>query len=720
MIFKEQIEKRREQEKKTLWEAFENLAYAVGSLKRDIHGTQSDQGVFKNILFSLGINDFELNPTDGDVREQFEEILRQNNVMYRKISLERDWWKHSAGSILARLKSGEFIALLPGRWNGYYYKAPDSGQKIWINKKEYEKIQLEAYCFYPPLPSRKLNNRDILKFTNQLIEISDWAYVCIACLIVTLLGMLTPYMNKQIFDNIIPSRSYDDILPVAGLLVGASIGSVLFSVTRNLILTRLKDKIDVFTQAAIMGRTYNLPVKFFQTYPSGDLSNRIMGFSTMCSLLNDQMISSILTVLFSMIYIYQILLYAKVLLFPSLLILLTSLVLVIVSYWIENSYREKLLEKNSRLIGLVFSIFSSIQKLKQAGAEVRIFKKWTDYYKENAYLEAHPPIFLRMNTAFSGLISLGGLLILYYYAGKEGVKVSDYIAFHSAFGMISGAIISIFTLIPIFSQMRPLYQLLSPILETETESNTGSVQVERLSGKIDIMNLSFRYDSNGPFIIDDLSLSIKAGEYVGIVGMSGCGKSTLFRLLLGFETPERGAIIYDQYDLNKVDKRSLRRCIGTCLQNGKLFAGDIFSNITITAPWCTQKEAWEAARLAGCAEEIEEMPMNMYTMISEAGGGVSGGQRQRILIARALVNKPSILLFDEATSALDNVKQRVVTENLDKLGCTRLVIAHRLSTIEHCDRIIVLDKGKIVEEGTFQSLMEKKGAFYELSKRQLE
>ena len=180
MIFKEQIEKRREQEKKTLWEAFENLAYAVGSPKRDIHGTQSDHGVFKNILFSLGINDFELNPTDGDVREQFEEILRQNNVMYRKISLERDWWKHSAGSILARLKSGEFIALLPGRWNGYYYKAPDSGQKIWINKKEYEKIQLEAYCFYPPLPSRKLNNRDILKFTNQLIEISDWATVCIA------------------------------------------------------------------------------------------------------------------------------------------------------------------------------------------------------------------------------------------------------------------------------------------------------------------------------------------------------------------------------------------------------------------------------------------------------------------------------------------------------------------------------------------------------------
>ena len=260
---------------------------------------------------------------------------------------------------------------------------------------------------------------------------------------------------------------------------------------------------------------------------------------------------------------------------------------------------------------------------------------------------------------------------------------------------------------------------MKPVLETEPEADTESVQVDRLSGAIEVMNLSFRYDPKGPFILDDLSLSIKPGEYVGIAGTSGCGKSTLFRLLLGFETPERGAIVYDQYDLSTVDKRSLRRRIGTCLQNGKLFSGDIFSNITVTAPWSTREDAWEAARLAGCADEIAEMPMNMFTLISEAGGGVSGGQRQRILIARALVNKPAILLFDEATSALDNVKQRVITENLDKLGCTRLVIAHRLSTIKHCDRIIFLDKGKIAEEGTFDELMARKGLFYEMSKRQL-
>ena len=719
MIFKEQIEKRREQEQKTLWESFENLAGALGSGKERIRREQGDDDAYKAILNALGVTDGELNPLEGDLQEQFELILRRHNIMYRRITLDKNWWKDSTGAILTHLCSGELIALLPGTWSGYYYKHPGSGKKIWMNEKEHGRIEPNAYFFYPALPGRSLKSRDLLRFAGRSLCLSDWIYIVVACLIVTLLGTLTPYMNKQIFNNIIPSGSYDDILPVAGLLVGASVGSVLFSVTRSLVLLRIKDKVDVFAQAAIMGRTFNLPILFFRKYSSGDLSNRIMSFSAICSLLSDQVVSAVLTMLFSLIYFYQVFLYAKALLVPSLLIIAGILLVLCLNYWVEANYREKTLAVDSRVIGLVFSIFSGIQKLKLAGAEVRIFKKWTDSYKESVRLEARPPIFLRMNASLSGLCTLGGAGILYYYTIQRGVGVSDYIAFNAAFGMISGALISLFALIPVFAQLRPMYQLMKPVLETEPEADTESVQVDRLSGAIEVMNLSFRYDPKGPFILDDLSLSIKPGEYVGIAGTSGCGKSTLFRLLLGFETPERGAIVYDQYDLSKVDKRSLRRRIGTCLQNGKLFSGDIFSNITVTAPWSTREDAWEAARLAGCADEIAEMPMNMFTLISEAGGGVSGGQRQRILIARALVNKPAILLFDEATSALDNVKQRVITENLDKLGCTRLVIAHRLSTIKHCDRIIFLDKGKIAEEGTFDELMARKGLFYEMSKRQL-
>ena len=244
-------------------------------------------------------------------------------------------------------------------------------------------------------------------------------------------------------------------------------------------------------------------------------------------------------------------------------------------------------------------------------------------------------------------------------------------------------------------------------------------QIEDLFGSIEMSDVTFRYDKDAPPVIDDLSLSISAGEYVAIVGKSGCGKSTLLRLLLGFETPQTGSIYYDTYDLSQVDKTSLRRKIGTCLQSGSLFTGDLLHNITITAPWATEDDAWEALRLASIEEDVRRMPMQLHTVVSEGGGGFSGGQKQRLLIARALIAKPSILFFDEATSALDNISQKQVADNLEQLACTRIVIAHRLSTIRHCDRIIVLDQGRIAEQGTFDELMEKQGLFYEMSQRQL-
>ena len=307
---------------------------------------------------------------------------------------------------------------------------------------------------------------------------------------------------------------------------------------------------------------------------------------------------------------------------------------------------------------------------------------------------------------------------MYYFAVTSNVSVADYYAFTTAYGMVSGAFGAMAAVALDIAKIKPIMEMVKPILEALPEVSQGKKVLTRISGGIEINNVTFGYDESMPPILDDVSLKIKPGQYVAITGKTGCGKSTLMRLILGFETPKKGSIYFDGKDLQTIDLRSLRRKIGVVMQNGKLFQGDVFSNITISAPQLTMDDAWEAAEIAGIADDIRAMPMGMQTIISEGQGGISGGQKQRLMIARAIAPKPKILMLDEATSALDNKTQKQVSDALDKLKCTRIVIAHRLSTIKNCDRILVLDKGNIMEDGTYDELIEKNGLFAELVARQ--
>ena len=367
---------------------------------------------------------------------------------------------------------------------------------------------------------------------------------------------------------------------------------------------------------------------------------------------------------------------------------------------------------------MTYALITGIQKIKLAGAEKRAFARWGNLYAENAKLTYGPPTFIKLNSVISLAISLVGTIVMYSMAVKSGISVADYYAFNTAYGMVSGAFMALAGIALTVSQIKPILNMVKPFFDAVPEVSDGKQVITRLSGGIELNNVSFRYSENMPLVVDDMSLKIRPGQYVAIVGKTGCGKSTLMRLLLGFEHPQKGAIYYDGRDLERIDLRSLRRRIGVVMQNGKLFQGDIYSNIVISAPWLSQDEAWEAAELAGIADDIRKMPMGMNTIISEGSGGISGGQRQRLMIARAIAPKPKILMFDEATSALDNITQKKISESLGSLKCTRIVIAHRLSTIKQCDRIIVLDRGKIIEDGKYDELIEKNGFFAELVARQ--
>jgi ABC-type bacteriocin/lantibiotic exporter with double-glycine peptidase domain len=367
---------------------------------------------------------------------------------------------------------------------------------------------------------------------------------------------------------------------------------------------------------------------------------------------------------------------------------------------------------------MVYALINGVTKIKNAGAEKRAFARWSRQYVKAAQYLYRPPMILKLSTAISTAITLLGTIVLYYGAVSSGVSVADYMAFNSAYAMVSGAFMSLAGIALTAANIRPILKMVQPIFNAEPEVELNRHVVTNLRGGVELNNVSFRYSDTMPNVLDNISLKIRPGQYVAIVGKTGCGKSTLMRILLGFEKPQKGSVYYDGKDISSIDLKSLRQKIGVVMQNGSLFQGDIFSNIIISAPWLTLDDAWEAAEMAGMADDIRQMPMGMNTVISEGQGGISGGQKQRLMIARAVAPKPKVLMFDEATSALDNITQKKVSDSLEQLKCTRIVIAHRLSTIRHCDRIIVLDGGKVVEDGTYEELLALGGTFSELVERQ--
>ncbi|WP_195485812.1 ATP-binding cassette domain-containing protein [Parabacteroides johnsonii] len=720
MLFKSQIEKREEQEQARLLEALERLTTAIGAHMRVRRKRHSDGDALKDILHALGVEEYTLDE-DGFAtpEEQLERILAAHNIMQRRVLLEGDWWKHTVGPLLGRDRQDRMVALLPDRWSRRYRYTDREGKRVAVSRRTMkERLKPEALSFYAALPNRKLGYSDLIHFAWSTVAAVDALKLLLISLVISLFGMFAPFINKQLFDNVIPNGVREGVLPLAGLLIGAGVGGALFGLLRDLLLARLRDVVKTSVQPAVMARTFSLRTTFFGRFSTGELSLRITGVTQLCELLNDTILSASLTLLFSIIYLGQMAMYAHALLLPAVCMLFAQLVLMASTFWMESRHHDHLYAVRSKMNGLVFNLFSGIQKIKLTGAERRSFARWMDDYTPAVDLK-YVPLLLRLYPSLSATLQMGGTVVLYFYALRHGLTPSDYIAFTAAYGQVNGAIMGMAGIVPSLAQIKPLLRMAAPIMEEEPEVERNATTVSYLSGAIEVSNLSFRYAPDMPPVIDGLNLKIQPGEYVGIVGRSGCGKSTLLRLLLGFETPQAGSVYYDDYDLQKVNKPSLRRRIGTCLQNGSLFPGNLFSNLTITAPDATLEDAWRAARLADIDKEIAELPMGMHTLIVEGGGGFSGGQKQRMLIARALVNNPSIVFFDEATSALDNISQQQVADNMDTLGCTRLVIAHRFSTIRHCHRIIVLDKGRIAEEGTFDELMQRRGLFYEMSKRQM-
>ncbi len=654
-------------------------------------------------------------------RETVDAIARVSRVRHRAIALRGHWWKWDCGPLLGLLQENDApVALLPSGRNGYVIFNPADHSSIPLNAKTAASLEPSGYTFYAPLPHKPIGIKELLRFELPFHK-ADMRTVAWMAILSSMLGVAMPIATGFIFNTVIPGADRGRMMELLFGLAAATIASTLFSITNSVAMLRIEGKWDSNMQSAVWDRLLSLPVSFFRQYTVGDLARRAMGVNLIRHELSGVAITSVIGLVTGISNFILLFHYDTTLALTAAGMLLVSMIFFCLFGWLDLRLTRTMMIVEGKISGLLFQLLSGIAKIRIAGCEARAFAVWAEKFRDQKRMAFRSGIFQNVIGCYQEMIPIIASIMIYLEinAFDRDVSTGTFVAFTAAFSMVLSAGLAFVSSMIDSMSIFPAAQRLQPILATLPEVDESKPDPGMLKGHVEINHVHFRYLADGPLVLDDVSFEVKPGEFVSLVGPSGAGKSSLLRLLLGFDHPHAGSVCYDGQDISKIDVGSVRRQIGVVLQSSRLMSGDIFTNIAGSLP-ITMDQAWEAARMAGLEEDIKQMPMGMQTFLSEGAGAISGGQRQRLMIARALVKKPRIVYFDEATSALDNETQALVSESLEKLRAARVVIAHRMSTVRNADKIYVMQKGKIIQRGTFDELSRQTGLFADLIARQLE
>ncbi|MCD7438106.1 NHLP bacteriocin export ABC transporter permease/ATPase subunit [Streptomyces lincolnensis] len=705
-------------------QADQTLLASIGKSKRRTTAADADASyaACKLVARAAGIPLAEpaQSGTESDRLDPIERIALASRVRVRAVRLDGRWWRDNVGPLVGhRALSGAPVALL-WRRGGYVAVHPATGRETPIEKDNAEEFEPRAVMFYRPLPDRGLSPLGLLRFSMRGTT-GDMANLLISMLVTVAIGALVPIATGKVLGEFVPKAQTELIVQVCLAVIVSSVVAAVFMLMQNLTMLRLEGRIEATLQPAVWDRLLRLPTKFFTERSTGELASQAMGISSI-----RRMMAGIAPTVAQSVTVGAMNLGLLFWFSASMAAAAIGMLVVIAALFLglglwQVRWQRRLVVLGNKLNNQAFQTLRGLPKLRVAAAENYAYAAWASEFARSRELQQKVGRIKNL-TAVAGAVYLPlcTLLMFMLLAGpaKGTMSAAAFLTFNTSVTMLltsvtslTGAFVSVVAALPLFEEIKP-------VLDATPEVRTASTRPGPLTGAMEARRLSFRYSDDGPLVLDDVSFEIRPGEFVAIVGPSGCGKSTLLRLLIGFDRPVSGSVLYDGQDLAALDQSAVRRQCGVVLQHAQPFTGSILDVICGTEPY-TPEEAMAAAAMAGLAEDIQRMPMGLHTIVS-GSGAISGGQRQRLMIAQALIRRPRILFFDEATSALDNETQRTVIESTKALNATRIVIAHRLSTVLDADRVIVMENGKVAQQGPpAQLLADTGGRLHELVRRQM-
>lgn len=726
----ERLRKRKSEKNYNINRAIEFLTGVTAKSDVDLEGAGFGRKGYK-LLIERAAKYFHMDAVELQVPEFIDKIpndweylkflLRKQGLRCRKVLLEKDCFKMDCGVFLVQYGDNWALALPDGP-EQYQLLTGDGNIQVLTDALS-KQLDLEAYQLYGGLPNRSISTKEFFQYLGKQWLKADFVVIFLASIVLGIIPLFTPLITESVFSSVVPIRDHLTLSAITFVLLIAGFTTAILTAVRSVTVNRIVAHFSIDCQSVIWSRILSMPVKFYQHYPIGELVQRLSSAQMITTLINGTLVSGLFNVLFSFWSLGLMFYYSIKLTWLCLAVWAVYLLLIWLIHWNYPALQRELVKLNNDTSAKIVQIFNGLTKFRSRGAEEEAFLIWSTYFSKTWKTQLKLRWLSNYNTLLTNILPNVLFVMIFSMVGfwalegkEEAITTTEYMAFAAAYSGFNAAIIAMVPQVIQLLSLPAYLDNLEPFLTNVPEVTQDKIDAGQLFGEIELNHVSFGYTSNS-LVLNDISLRIEPGEKVAIVGPSGCGKSTLLRVILGFETPNKGIVSYDGKDLSELNLASVRRQLGVVMQDGKLLTGDILHNI-IGSFNLTIEDAWAAARKVALGDDIEEMPMGMQTLINEGSSNISGGQRQRILLARSIVNNPVILILDEATSALDNTAQKIVTESLNKMNCTQIIVAHRLSTIRNADRIIVLKDGSIAESGTFDELIAKGGLFAELAARQ--